>query len=119
MTKDETIAHWAARHDIGGTMTDLRCMFDDAVSLTNPLAQPEQEPAFYTNDRGSQPLKPWGKSEDYCIPLYYAAAQRTWVGLTPERKRDMAESYFSEEWAIYRAEKLLSGCEAALQKENT
>jgi hypothetical protein len=45
--------------------------------------------------------------------------QRTWVGLTDERKRDMAESYFSEEWAIDRAEKLLSGCEAALQKENT
>ena len=45
--------------------------------------------------------------------------QRTWVGLTDERKRDMAESYFSEEWAIDRAKKLLSGCEAALQKENT
>lgn len=34
-------------------------------------AQPAQEPAFYTNARGSQPVKPWGKSVDYCIPLYY------------------------------------------------
>ena len=48
-----------------------------------------------------------------------AAAQRQWVGLTPERKRDMAESYFGDEWAISRAVQLLSGCEAALQKENT
>ena len=38
-------------------------------------AQPEQEPAFYTNERGSQPVAPWGKSEDYCIPLYYAPQQ--------------------------------------------
>lgn len=45
-------------------------------------------------------------------------SQRTWVELTMERKRDIAESYFSDEWAIERAVKLLNGCEAALQREN-
>jgi hypothetical protein len=50
--------------------------------------------------------------------LVYPTAQRTWVGLTLEIKMDMAESYFTDEWAINRAIQLLSGCEAALRSEN-
>ena len=44
--------------------------------------------------------------------------KREWVGLTLERKMDMAESYFTDEWAINRAIQMLSGCEAALRSEN-
>jgi hypothetical protein len=50
--------------------------------------------------------------------LVRADAQRPWVGLTLERKMDMAESYFTDEWAINRAIQLLSGCENALKEEN-
>ena len=45
--------------------------------------------------------------------------KREWVGLTLERKMDMAESYFTDEWAINRAIQLLSGCENALKEKNT
>ena len=38
---DTEIAAWAERHDIQGTPTDLRGMFEDAASFTNPpAAQP-------------------------------------------------------------------------------
>ena len=50
--------------------------------------------------------------------LVRADAQCPWVGLTLERKMDMAESYFTDEWAINRAIQLLSGCENALKEEN-
>jgi len=54
------------------------------------------------------------------VPLYTSPpAQRPWVGLTLERKMDMAESYFTDEWAINRAIQLLSGCENALKEKNT
>lgn len=58
----------------------------------------------------------WFKAAD----LYTAPpTQRPWVGLTLERKMDMAESYFTDEWAINRAIQLLSGCENALKEKNT
>ena len=44
---DTEIAAWAERHDIQGTPTDLRSMFEDAASFTNPPAAqpaPVQEP---------------------------------------------------------------------------
>ena len=31
---DEQILAWAERHDVGGTLTDLRCMIEDAATLT-------------------------------------------------------------------------------------
>lgn len=37
---EKAIAEWAARHDIQGLPTDLRCMFEDAASLCTPPAQP-------------------------------------------------------------------------------
>jgi hypothetical protein len=41
---DTEILAWAERHDVQGTQTDLRSMFEDAASLsTPPAAQPEQE----------------------------------------------------------------------------
>jgi hypothetical protein len=44
---DDEIAAWAERHDIQGSLTDLRSMFEDAASLTTPPAAqpaPVQEP---------------------------------------------------------------------------
>ncbi len=43
---DAEIEAWAERHDIQGTATDLRCMFEDAASFATPPAQPApvQEP---------------------------------------------------------------------------
>jgi hypothetical protein len=41
---EKAIAEWAARHDIQGTQTDLRAMFEDAASFSTPrAAQPEQK----------------------------------------------------------------------------
>ena len=40
---EKEIAEWAERHDIQGTPTDLRCMFEDAASLFTPPAQPAIE----------------------------------------------------------------------------
>lgn len=61
------------------------------------------EPAFYTNIRGSQPVAPWGKSKDYCIPLYYhqqplqATQAPSDAGrLTDEEKRNGLA------WAVHR-----------------
>lgn len=31
---DAQVLEWAARHDLKGTLTDLRCAFDDAASMT-------------------------------------------------------------------------------------
>jgi hypothetical protein len=43
---EKEISAWAERHDIQGTPTDLRSMFEDAASFTAPPAQPApvQEP---------------------------------------------------------------------------
>ena len=44
---DTEILAWAERHDVQGTQTDLRSMFEDAASLsTPPAAQPAQERNF-------------------------------------------------------------------------
>jgi hypothetical protein len=46
---EKEISAWAERHDIQGTPTDLRSMFEDAASFTTPPAQPApvQEPVAY------------------------------------------------------------------------
>ena len=31
---DAQIIEWAKRHDVGGTLTDWRCMVEDAATLT-------------------------------------------------------------------------------------
>jgi hypothetical protein len=49
--------------------------------MTRPLyAHPLQaqdaapvEPAFYTTKAGAQPVAPWGKDKEYCVPLFYSA----------------------------------------------
>ena len=40
---DDEITAWAERHDIQGTQTDLRCMFEDAASFTAQPAAPVQK----------------------------------------------------------------------------
>jgi hypothetical protein len=87
----------------------------------NPPAK--QEPVAYLceNAVGHKYFR-WKKPSSTYKPiaLYTSPpAQRPWVGLTLERKMDMAESYFTDEWAINRAIQLLSGCETALKEENT
>ena len=111
-----------------------------ASAMDRMLAQPEQEPVAWKWHQA--PVKTsWGHDmvvadlaidKDNTVSVYCerdqttkveamfsTPPQRAWVGLTLERKMDMAESYFSDEWAINRAVQLLNGCENALKKENT
>ena len=82
---------------------------------------------YYLNERGDDRGQglcvywKWGYAAGWNDHKRHIAkpAQRPWVGLTLERKMDMAESYFTDEWAINRAIQLLSGCENALKEENT
>ena len=90
----------------------IGCVQHDCAECVTRLAQPEQEPAFYTNKRGSQPVAPWGKSEDYCIPLYYAQPQRPWVGLTGQEKELIASVSLDVHDAVHRTE-------AKLKEKNT
>jgi hypothetical protein len=48
---EKAIAEWAARHDIQGSPTDLRCMFEDAASLCTPPAQPAAQRKPLTDEQ--------------------------------------------------------------------
>jgi hypothetical protein len=65
---EKEISAWAERHDIQGTPTDLRSMFEDAASFTTPPA-PKPVPVKTYHDG-----KPW------------PVAPKPWVGLTDEDK---------------------------------
>ena len=65
---EKEISAWAERHDIQGTPTDLRSMFEDAASFTTPPA-PQPVPVKTYHDG-----KPW------------PVAPKPWVGLTDEDK---------------------------------
>jgi hypothetical protein len=49
----------------------------------------------------------------------YTAAQRQWVGLTPEQKLDMATDHYADEWAVNKAVQMLEEHERQLQEKNT
>jgi hypothetical protein len=49
---EKEISAWAERHDIQGTPTDLRSMFEDAASFTTPPAQPAGRPTTATRCSG-------------------------------------------------------------------
>ena len=84
--------------------------------LKAALAQPVQEPAFYTNKRGSQPVAPWGKSEDYCIPLYYAASPLP-VQRQPLTDEQIDAISLRDGGVTYR--QLARAVEAKLKEKNT
>ena len=62
---DEQIKEWATRHDISGSLIELRAIFEDARSV----AQPEQEPVKFNctvvDDAHPEgvPLGQWGKQQ--------------------------------------------------------
>ena len=95
--------------------------FMDALKFDVAMREYVMEPVAYLceNAVGHKYFR-WKKPSSTYKPiaLYTAPPQRPWVGLTLERKMDMAESYFTDEWAINRAIQLLSGCENALKEEN-
>ena len=94
---------------------------DWVAERVNTPPSPVQEPAFYTNERGSQPVAPWGKSNDYCVPLYYATAPqpvqplqepRSWAGLTGQEKAWIASVSLDVHDAVHRTD-------AKLKEKNT
>ncbi len=57
---DTEIAAWAERHDIQGTPTDLRGMFEDAASFTTPpAAQPAVPDAITDNSESPEYRTGW------------------------------------------------------------
>jgi hypothetical protein len=97
LVSDTEIEAWAERHDIQGTLTDLRCMFEDAASFSAP---PAAQPApvqktvawgvfeggnlhdmFFSKEEADNMahLKgPHAEVRPLCTP---PVAQRQWVGL--------------------------------------
>jgi hypothetical protein len=52
---EKEISAWAERHDIQGTPTDLRSMFEDAASFTTPPAQPAVPDVIHHTDLSEHP----------------------------------------------------------------
>lgn len=74
---DAEIEVWAERHDIQGTPTDLRCMFEDAASFNTPPAAQRQ----------------WvGLTEDDIRPL----CKQTWVFDTVKQWAEIIEAKLKE-----------------------
>jgi hypothetical protein len=74
---DDEIAAWAERHDIQGSLTDLRSMFEDAASLTTPPAAqpaPVQPVAFEVG------LVEWVGNKLMATPKVTATPPASWRG---------------------------------------
>jgi hypothetical protein len=114
----EALAELAARHDIQGSPTDRRCMFEDAASLSTPPAQPaQQEPVawlvefengeqelhfdkqsvgetqapLYTTPPAAQP-----EFEFECPRCGHCCPQRQWVGLTHEERSEIGRKHYAQ-----------------------
>jgi hypothetical protein len=115
---EKEISAWAERHDIQGTPTDLRSMFEDAASFTTPPAAQPAQPApanlwlYWKVDNKSVitgPFKTHSKVEAYgldCIdqtPITVPAAQRTWVGLTEQEAAECWSTSTVRTWQAIEA----------------
>ena len=80
---DDEITAWAERHDIQGTQTDLRCMFEDAASFTAQPAAFVQEPESFEQWNAKQHGDPEEIGFLQALRIAYCSGQDSVTKATP------------------------------------